>query len=93
MGLVYGGVVGGTTSVGELVEHLDSTYCGSITMETSQIPVSIYASLFWCLYVCVCYVVLCVCVCMLRCVVCVCVCVCVCVSMYMCVVVVVFPAE
>ena len=41
-GLVHGGVGKGTTSVGELVKYLDSTYCGGITIETSQIPVSIW---------------------------------------------------
>ena len=49
-GLLHGGVGRGTTSVGELVEHLDSTYCGGITIETSQVPVSMDL----CVGVCMC---------------------------------------
>ena len=52
-GLVHGGVGRGTTSVGELVKYLDSTYCGGITIETSQIPVSIWTG--QCVCVCVLY--------------------------------------
>ena len=58
-GLVHGGVARGTTSVGELVEYLDSTYCGGITIETSQIPVSMCTYLRVGVFICAC---MCVCV-------------------------------
>jgi len=51
-GLVHGDAGRGTTSVGELVKYLDSTYCGGITIETSQIPVSIWTG--QCVTVCAC---------------------------------------